>query len=235
MRGLSRALEGRPELEILPLGFDGHGPRGDRRPRPRLVSVRIAHERAISDVLHCTTMRGPAARAAARRRHGPRLRPPAAPGGVPAVAPAHGPVGPAPRRSSTADAVVAVSAFTRDELVELLGRPRRAGPRRPQRDRPRLHRGRGRGRGRLRARGRHARAAQEPRPGRRGGAARGRRAAGRRSAGLGRSRGTGLGRDASTTTSSRRSTAARAASSSRRSTRASGCRCSRRWPAARRS
>ena len=74
-------------------------------------------------MLHCTTMRGPL------RARPPvvvtvhDLRPAPPPRGVPALAPAHGPR----RRFATAprhaDAVVAVSAFTRDELVELLDVP----------------------------------------------------------------------------------------------------------------
>ena len=135
----------------------------------------------------------------------------------------------------SADAIVAVSAFTRDELDRAARRLRRPRPRRPERRRPGLHAGRAGGERRLRPRGGDARAAQEPRAGRRGGAARGRRAARRRSTRVGWGRGSGLGRAGSTTRSSLRSIAAPAASSSRRSTRASGSRCSRRWPAARRS
>ena len=115
------------------------------------------------------------------------------------------------------------------------GGDRGTGPSRPERDRPRLHAGRpGRGR-RLRARRRHARAPQEPGTGTSTRPARGSGAACRRSAGLGRRRGRRPGGDGSTTPSWRRSTAALAVSSFRRSTRASACRCSRRWPAARRS
>ena len=114
-------------------------------------------------------------------------------------------------------------------------RPARgAGARRAERRRAGVPAGR-RGRdGRLRARRRHARAAQEPAAPRRGGPpARGRAARrGRRAAGA-TCRSTAPPCSArSPTTSSPASTAARAASPTRPSTRASGSRCSRRWPAA---
>ena len=93
-----------------------------------------------------------------------------------------------------ADAVVAVSAFTRDELVELLGVPAERIRVVPNGVEPVFTPDGPCGGRRLRARRRHARAAQEPRPRGRGGPARGRRAAGRRGAGLGRGRGSRLGR-----------------------------------------
>ena len=114
-------------------------------------------------------------------------------------------------------------------------RSRRTDRRDPERGRPAVLAGRPRGGGRLRARRRDARAAQEPV----------RRPAGcpvarlspaeswaRVAGAVFRSTGGWVG---SPTTSSPRSTAARAASSTRRCTRASASRCWRRWPAARRS
>ena len=87
--------------------------------------------------------------------------------------------------------------------------------------------------GELRPRRRDARAAQEPRRGRRGGADRRRRAARRRRAGLGWRRRSRLGRARRRTRSWPLSTAAHDASSTHRSTRASASPCSRRWPAGR--
>ena len=60
VQGLLGALEGRPELELLPVGFDGHGRAATRRPRrSRWYPFGIAREARSADVLHCTTMRGP--------------------------------------------------------------------------------------------------------------------------------------------------------------------------------
>ena len=141
----------------------------------------------------------------------------------------------AARRARRRSRVIAVSEFTKRELVALLDVDRGEDPRRAERGRGRLHARRPARRGRLRARGRHARAAQEPRADRRGGR---RRAARRRRARLGRRRAaarTSPGSARSTTRSSPRSTAARAASSTRRSTRASASRSPRRSRAAARS
>ena len=122
VRGISRALEGRPELELLPVGYDGH--------RRAATVVRdlawypfgIAHEARSADVLHCTTMRGPlrtrlpvvvTVHDCALLRH------------PDAFPPWHRHTGRVALRHGvrSADAVVAVSAFTRDELVELLDVP----------------------------------------------------------------------------------------------------------------
>ena len=122
VQGLSRALEGRTELELLPVGFDGHG-RGATVVRDLAwYPFGIAHEARSADVLHCTTMRGPL-----------RSKPPVVvtvhdcallrhPEAFP---PWHRHTGRAALRHGArhADAVVAVSAFTRDELVELLDVP----------------------------------------------------------------------------------------------------------------
>ena len=88
--------------------------------------------------------------------------------------------------SRAARRVIAVSEFTKRELVELLAIPESRIARRPERRRGRLHARRAEGRRRLRPRGRDARAAQEPRAHRACGR---RRAARRRCARLGRRRG----------------------------------------------
>ena len=117
--GLSRALERRPGLEILPVGFDGHG-RGATVVRDLMwYPFGIAHEARSADVLHCTTMRGPVRtqRPVVVTVHDCALlrHPEAFPlwhRHTGRMALRHG--------VKSADAIVAVSAFTRDELVELL-------------------------------------------------------------------------------------------------------------------
>jgi glycosyltransferase involved in cell wall biosynthesis len=122
VQGLLGALEGRSELELQRVGFDGHGPAASVVRDLAWYPFGIAREARGADVLHCTTMRGPV------RAHLPfvvtvhdcaLLRHPEA---FPAwhrhtgrVALRHG--------ARSADAVVAVSDFTRDELVELLDVP----------------------------------------------------------------------------------------------------------------
>ena len=117
------------------------------------------------------------------------------PEAFPAWHAAYGPHWPAAGTCASADAIVAVSAFTRDETGRAPRRRRRpcrrgrrtASTRSSRPSGPACER-------RLRPRGRHARAAQEPRAGGRGGAARRRRAPRRRSTRLGWRRGAGLGR-----------------------------------------
>jgi glycosyltransferase involved in cell wall biosynthesis len=122
VRGLQRALEGRAGLEITPLSFGGHGRLATVARDTAWYAGGIAWQARHLDVLHCTTMRGPL-----------RARPPVVvtvhdlallrmPG---AFAAWHRHTGRLALRlaARTADAIVAVSAFTRDELVDLLGVP----------------------------------------------------------------------------------------------------------------
>jgi len=122
VRGLSHALAGRPELEIVPLAFGGAGRAATVARDLAWYPVGIAHAARSLDVLHCTTMRGPV-----------RARPPVVvtvhdlallrhPEAFP---PWHRLTGRAALRHGVrrADAVIAVSAFTRDEIVELLHVP----------------------------------------------------------------------------------------------------------------
>jgi glycosyltransferase involved in cell wall biosynthesis len=128
IHGLTGALEGRPELEILPVDFDfdfdfdGHGRAATVARDLAWYPFGIAREARSADVLHCTTMRGPL------RAHLPvvitvhdcaLLRHPGA------FPPWHRHTGRVALRHGvkSADAIVAVSAFTRDELIELLDVP----------------------------------------------------------------------------------------------------------------
>jgi glycosyltransferase involved in cell wall biosynthesis len=122
VQGLSRALEGRPELEILPVGFDGHGRAATLVRDLAWYPLGIAREARSADVLHCTTIRGPlrtrlpvvvTVHDCALLRH------------PDAFPPWHRYTGRVALRHGArhAEAVVAVSAFTRSELVELLDIP----------------------------------------------------------------------------------------------------------------
>jgi glycosyltransferase involved in cell wall biosynthesis len=122
VHGLLGALEGRPELDLQRVGFDGHGPAATVIRDLGWYPFWIAHEARSADVLHCTTMRGPlrtglpvvvTVHDCALLRH-PEAFPPWH-RHTGRVALRHG--------ARNADAVVAVSAFTRDELVELLEVP----------------------------------------------------------------------------------------------------------------
>ena len=122
VRGLQQALEGRPGLEIVPLSFGGSGRAATVARDSAWYPGGIAWQARDLDVLHCTTMRGPL-----------RARPPVvvtvhdvALLRVPAAFPAwHRHTGRLALRLAvrSADAIVAVSAFTRDELVALLDVP----------------------------------------------------------------------------------------------------------------
>jgi alpha-1,3-rhamnosyl/mannosyltransferase len=122
VRGLLGALDGRPGLELERLTFGGPGRLSTVARDTWWYPFGLGRAARSLDVLHCTTFRAP-------------RRPP-----VPLVVTVHDlallrhpDAFPAwHRRSGTlalrgaarvADAIVAVSAFTRDELVELLGVP----------------------------------------------------------------------------------------------------------------
>ena len=122
VRGLARALAGRSELEVLPLDFGGPGRASTVARDLAWYPFGIARAARSADVLHCTTMRGPVrarlpvvvtVHDCALLRH------------PDAFPPWHRYTGRAALRHGArhADMVVAVSAFTRSELVELLGIP----------------------------------------------------------------------------------------------------------------
>lgn len=120
VRGLLGALEGRPELAIERLAFRGSSRVATAARDVAWYPVGIARAARSLDVLHCTTMRAPL-----------RARPPvvvtvhdAAVLRYPHTFPPwHRHTGRLALRGAvrSADAIVAVSAFTRDELSELLG------------------------------------------------------------------------------------------------------------------
>ena len=120
--GLLTALEQKPELEVIPLTFGGAGRASTLARDAAWYPAGIARAASHLDVLHCTTMRGPL-----------RARPPVVvtvhdlallrhPEAFP---PWHRYTGRLVLRHGVrrADAVVAVSEFTRAELVEQLGIP----------------------------------------------------------------------------------------------------------------
>ncbi len=120
VRGLLAGLDGRPDLEIVPLSFGGSGRAATVARDGAWYPAGIAHAARRLDVLHCTTMRVPL-----------RARPPVVatvhdvavlrqPGSFPVW---HRTTGRLALRQAvrTADAIVTVSSSTKDELVELLG------------------------------------------------------------------------------------------------------------------
>ncbi len=122
VRGLVAALAGRAGLDLQPLTFAGRGRAATIARDAAWYPFGIARAARDLDVLHCTTMRAPL-----------RARPPvvvtvhdAAVLRYPEAFPAwHRHTGRLALRQSvrTADAIVAVSAFTRDEIGDLLGVP----------------------------------------------------------------------------------------------------------------
>ncbi|HET9287442.1 MAG TPA: glycosyltransferase family 1 protein [Gaiella sp.] len=120
--GLLGELSGRPGLELVGLEAGGTGRLATVRRDALWYPFRLGHASAHLDVLHCTTFRAPVAPRAplvvtvhdtALLRH---------PEAFPRW---HRVTGALALRGGVraADAVVAVSAFTRDELVALLGVP----------------------------------------------------------------------------------------------------------------
>ncbi len=120
--GLIGALAGRPDLDVVPLDFGGSGRLATAVRDAVWYPIGSARAARKLDLLHCTTFRGPI------RSRVPVvvtvhdlavLRYPEA------FRPWHRTTGRLALRSSVraADAIVAVSEFTRDELVELLGVP----------------------------------------------------------------------------------------------------------------
>jgi glycosyltransferase involved in cell wall biosynthesis len=120
--GLLGALSGRPDLDVVPLSFGGGGKLATAARDAIWYPVGVARAARGFDLLHCTTFRGPL------RARVPvvvtvhdlaLLRFPEA------FRPWHRTTGRLALRSAVraADAIVAVSEFTRDELVDLLGVP----------------------------------------------------------------------------------------------------------------
>ena len=187
------------------------------------------------DVLHCPTYRAPARASGAGRDHDPRpRRVPRSRRRSAAGRRAYSRRAGAARRPRGAARARGLGVHEARGASSCSACPRRgSASSRTASSRCSRPDGRG-GARRLRARRRHARAAQEPAAPRRGGPAPRGRAARRGRPRLGRrpARGRHAARRGLATTSSPASTAAPAASPTRRSTRASGSRCSRRWPAA---
>lgn len=120
VRGLLGALEGRPGLALERLAFRGSGRAATVARDAAWYPVGIARAARGLDVLHCTTMRAPLRTrlpVVATVHDAAVLRYPQA---FPAW---HRHTGRLALRAAarSADAIVAVSAFTRDELSELLG------------------------------------------------------------------------------------------------------------------
>ena len=183
------------------------------------------------DVLHCTTFRGPLGSRVPTVVTVHDLAILRAPEAFPRWHRLYGRAG-LERVLRAADAVVAVSEFTRAETIELAGVPAERIRVVPNGVDPVFTPdGRARRR-RLRARGRDARAAQEPRSRRRRLRARPVSSSASSALAGGEASRSPAGSARSLTPSSRRCTAAHAASSTRRCTRASGFPCSRRWRAA---
>ncbi len=120
--GLAGALAGRPDLDVVPLTFGGSGRVATAVRDAVWYPLGIAQAARGLDLLHCTTFRGPL------RSKVPvvvtvhdlaLLRYPEA------FRPWHRTTGRLALRSAAraADAIVAVSEFTRDELVDLLAVP----------------------------------------------------------------------------------------------------------------
>ena len=120
--GLLRELEGRPGLELVGLAAGGTGRLASVRRDALWYPFRLGRASARVDVLHCTTFRAPVSPRAPLvvtvHDAGVLRHPDAFPRW-------HRITGALALRGGVraADAIVAVSAFTRDELVELLDVP----------------------------------------------------------------------------------------------------------------
>ncbi len=122
VNGLAGALAGRDGLELVPLRFGGPGRAATIARDLAWYPVGIARAARRLDLLHCTTFRGPV-----------RARPPVVVTVHDCAVLRHPDVFPPWHRHTgrialrlgvrRADAVVAVSEFTRNELVELMGIP----------------------------------------------------------------------------------------------------------------
>jgi glycosyltransferase involved in cell wall biosynthesis len=122
VRGLVGALRDRPGLDLELISFGGPG---------RVSSVvrdalwyphRLSHRAGELDVLHCTTFRGPTSSSVPTVLSVHDLAILRTPEAFPRWHRLYGRMG-LSRVVRAADAIVAVSAFTKDELVELTGVP----------------------------------------------------------------------------------------------------------------
>ncbi len=120
--GLLAELQGRPDLELVGVASGGSGRLATIRRDALWYPLRLARLSARVDVLHCTTFRAPVSPRAPLVVTVHDLAVLRQPEAFPAW---HRHTGSLALRSGVraADAVVAVSAFTRDELVDLLGVP----------------------------------------------------------------------------------------------------------------
>ncbi len=122
VRGLLSGLQGRPELDLRRVGFGGRGRAATIARDTVWYPAGLARAARGLDVLHCTTMRIPL-------RAGPAVVATVHDAAViryPKAFPVwHRYTGRLALRQAvrTADAIVAVSAFTRHELADLLGIP----------------------------------------------------------------------------------------------------------------
>ena len=234
VRGLLRALAARAGARDRAALLRRAGPGVDGPPRRALVPARhraglgALRRPPLHDLSRAVPLAGPGRPDRPRSRRAPASRRRFGPGTGSRRAPRSTASAPRPPSSPS-------PSSRRREVIELLGVPPERVRVVPNGIEPLFSPCRRRGRGRLRARRRDARAAQEPRARRRGGAARPVSSCGSSVRAAGVASTSPAGSAGSRTRSSPGSTAAPAASSTRRSTRASGCRCSRRWRAARRS
>jgi glycosyltransferase involved in cell wall biosynthesis len=122
VRGLLSALAGRPDLELVGLEAGGSGRLASIRRDALWYPFRLGYASAKLDVLHCTTFRAPASPRSPLVVTVHDLGVLRHPGAFPRW---HRTTGALALRAGVraADAVVAVSAFTRDELVARLRVP----------------------------------------------------------------------------------------------------------------
>ena len=232
VRGLLGALRDRPGLDLELLSFGGAG-RASSVVRDALwYPVALGRRARALDVLHCTTFRGPTGAGVPTVLTVHDLAILRAPEAFPRWHRLYGRVG-LERVLRAADAIVAVSEFSRDETVELAGVPAERIRVIPHGVDPLFTPDGPRADGDYVLAVGDARAAEEPRPGGRGRARGRRRASRRRCARLGRSRGRGLGRRDPRRGACRAVPRCALRRSTRRCTRASACPCSRRWRAGR--
>lgn len=122
VRGLLGALRDRPGLELDLLSFGGPGRLSSVTRDALWYPVSLGRRARALDVLHCTTFRGPARSPAPTVLTVHDLAILRAPEAFPRWHRLYGSAG-LRRVLQGADAIVAVSEFTRDETVELVGVP----------------------------------------------------------------------------------------------------------------
>lgn len=122
VRGLLGALRDRPGLELERLSFGGPGRMSSVARDAVWYPVRLGRRARSLDVLHCTTFRGPVSASVPTVLTVHDLAILRAPEAFPRWHRLYGRAG-LRRVLQSADAIVAVSEFTRDETVELAGVP----------------------------------------------------------------------------------------------------------------